>query len=78
MKALPFTKSVPPRIQDVKIYFSQKGIPEAEAEAFFLVYEKRMWKSKKGNSLTNWKSLAYRWIASVLNDMPWLFNKGIH
>ena len=45
-----FNKLVPPTIRDVKIYFSQKGIPEAEAEAFFLFQEKRQWAAKEGNS----------------------------
>ena len=43
-----FTHTMPPRIQDVKIYFSQKGMPDVEAEHFFLFYEKKQWKSKNG------------------------------
>jgi len=35
-----FNRTMPPSIQDVKIYFSQKGMPDREAEHFFLFYEK--------------------------------------
>lgn len=72
-----FVANMPPRIEDVRIYFSQKGIEESEAEAFFLFYEKKQWKSKTGNFLKNWKSAAYQWVVSVLRDKPWLFDKSI-
>lgn len=69
---------MPPRIQDVKIYFSQKGMAEKEAEHFFLFYEIKSWTNKKGNPFKNWKSLAYRWIMSAFRYQPWLFNKSVH
>lgn len=70
-----FSKAMPPTIQDVKIYFSQKGMAEAEAETFFLFYEKKQWTSRKGRFFKSWKSIAFRWIASVLKDKPWLFDR---
>jgi hypothetical protein len=71
-----FEYPMPPRIEDVKIYFSQKGISEQEAEAFFHFYEKKQWTSKKGNFFTNWKCIAYKWIASVWKDTPLVFDKS--
>lgn len=73
-----FTSTMPPSIQDVKIYFTQKGMPDREAEHFFLFYEKKSWKSKSGNFLKSWKNIARNWIMSVLSAEPWLFNKNIH
>jgi len=73
-----FTDIMPPRIQDVKIYFNQKGMPDQEAEHFFLFYEKKQWQSKKGIFLKGWKNIAWNWIKGVLSSKPWLFNKHIH
>jgi len=73
-----FTNTMPPRIQDVKIYFGQKGMPDLEAEHFFLFYEKKQWKGKNGHSFKRWKNLAWNWIKEALRDQPWLFNKNIH
>ncbi len=69
---------MPPRIEDVKIYFNQKGMPEMEAESFFLFYEKKLWLSKRGHKLRSWKTIAYAWIASVTTNQPWLINHLIH
>jgi hypothetical protein len=68
----------PPRIEDVKIYFSQRGLSEQEAECFFLFYEKKGWMSKNGNFLKNWKNTAYQWILCILKEEPWHFDKVIH
>jgi hypothetical protein len=73
-----FASKMPPKIQEVKAYFSQKGMSDLEAEHFFLFYEKKQWKSKNGNSFKNWKNIAWSWIKVVLNTQPWLFNKSIH
>ncbi|WP_127127866.1 hypothetical protein [Pseudoflavitalea rhizosphaerae] len=73
-----FAANMPPRVEEVRIYFSQKGIEEAEANTFFLFYEKKQWKSKTGNFLKNWKSAAYQWVVSVWKEKPWLFDKTIH
>jgi hypothetical protein len=72
-----FSKAVPPTIQDVKAYFSQKGVSDREAEVFFLLHEKRQWTSKKGNVFKNWKAPAYRWIAGIWKLHPPLFEKTI-
>jgi hypothetical protein len=72
-----YENGLPPRIEDVKIYFNQKGIPDQEAEAFFHFYERKLWKSKAGNYFKGWKAIAFRWIASILKTQPWLFTKNI-
>jgi hypothetical protein len=71
-----FTHHLSPRIEDVKMYFSQKGIPEREAEDFFYVNERRGWKSKNGNFIKNWKGIAYRWMVSVWKANPLFLEKG--
>ena len=68
----------PPRIEEVKIYFSQKGVSEKEAETFFLFYELKAWTNRNGNYLKNWRQMAYHWIRGVLVNNPYLFNKNIH
>jgi hypothetical protein len=73
-----FTKSMPPAIQSVKIYFSQKGMPDQEAEHFFFFYEKKHWKSKKGHFLKSWKNIGWAWIQGILSTKPWLFSKTVH
>ena len=73
-----FAKKIPPAIEEVKIYFLQRGIPEKEAEDFFLFYEKKKWTSKKGNFFKNWKNIAYKWIGTVLRNEPVLFDRLIH
>jgi hypothetical protein len=72
-----FSQQVPPAIQDVKIYFSQKGMPEAEAVAFFQFQEKRKWAASEGNSLSEWKTSARRWIDGVIQNRPWLFQRSL-
>ncbi len=71
-----FQHHVSPKLEEVRIYFLQKGIPAKEAEDFFSMYEYRNWKSKKGDFITNWKAIAYRWIASILKQSPLLFSKS--
>lgn len=70
--------SIPPRIEDVIIYFSQRGLPIGEAECFFLFHEKKGWKSKTGNYFKSWRNIAYQWILGTLKDEPWRFDKNIH
>ena len=65
--------SIPPRIEEVKIYFSQKGVSGREIEDFFIFYEERQWTSK-GKSFKNWKSVAYRWIARIWKKDPLSFD----
>jgi hypothetical protein len=69
-----FNRRMPPTIQDVKIYFIQKGISEPEAEIIFLFQEKRQWASRKGRSLLEWKRTARRWIATILLDQSLFYD----
>ena len=69
---------VPPKIQEVKIYFCQKGIPEKEAEAFCIFYEGKEWKNKKGAPLRNWRRAAWLWGKDFFQANPWFFNRKIH
>jgi hypothetical protein len=73
-----FNRRMPPTIQDVKIYFSQKGVSEPEAEVFFLFQEKRQWATRKGRSLQEWKRTARRWIAAIMQNQPLLFEQTVH
>lgn len=67
-----------PRIEEVIIYFTQRGLPIREAECFFLLHEKKAWKSRTGNYYKNWRNTAYQWITGILKDEPWRFDKDIH
>lgn len=71
-----FQHHVTPKFEDVKIYFTQKRIPETEAEDFYRLYEGRQWKDKRGNLIANWKPIAYRWIQSILKQDPLLYRKS--
>jgi len=71
-------KQRPPTIDDVKIYFSQKGLPEYEAENFYELYQKKEWISRYGNFLKNWKDVAYKWIVALVHQQPFLFDRHIH
>ena len=73
-----FTAAIPPRYEDVKTYFLQKGINEAEATDFFLFYEKKRWTNRNGRFYKSWKKIALTWIASCLHSSPHLFNRHIH
>lgn len=57
-----FGKQIPPDRTFVSIYFAQKGLPESEAERFFVHYDLRGWKNTEGNPVQNWKTLACDWI----------------
>lgn len=68
----------PPRVEEVRAYFNQKGMTEEEAECFFLYYEKKGWRSKRGNIIKSWKVTAYQWIAGVFKEEPWRFLRNIY
>lgn len=68
----------PPKVDEVKVYFLQRGMMESEAEQFFLSYEEKCWKNAKGQFMSNWKGLAYKWINTILLKEPWRFDKTIH
>lgn len=77
-KQIIYQGGTPPSLDAVKIYFSQKRMNELEAEHFFLFYQFKQWRSKKGNLLTNWKSLAHGWIVSAIRMQPELFKRKVH
>ena len=68
----------PPNIDQVKMYFSQKGMNEQEAQHFFQLYQIKQWRTKKGEMIKNWKNAAHGWIFSAIKTQSWLFNKNIH
>jgi len=68
----------PPSIQDVKVYFNQKGMPDCEADTFYRFYDKKRWTSKNEHFYKDWKQIAYRWIARVVRFDPFLFDRRIH
>ncbi|VTP95862.1 hypothetical protein [Sphingobacterium daejeonense] len=59
-------KSVPPKIEHVRIYFLQKDQSAAFAQEFFDHYQSRNWKNRQGTRLSNWKSTAWEWILKVI------------
>lgn len=69
------TQIFQPDIGHIKIYFNQKGIPEAEADKFIEFYNKREWKSRNGNDFKSWKQLAFWWIQKYINSRPLLFDR---
>ncbi|WP_275829762.1 hypothetical protein [Paraflavitalea sp. CAU 1676] len=76
--AFRLSPTIPPPVEQVRIYFNQKGMTSEEAECFFLFYEKKGWKGRRGDFLKNWKNPAYQWIACILKHEPWRYNKSIH
>jgi hypothetical protein len=70
-------KHLPPKIEDVKVYFSRKGISDQEAEQFFFFYERKFWKNKKGEFFKSWKMAAYRWINGIKKAQPALVHRHI-
>jgi len=70
--------SVPPNLLEVKIYFSEKEMPEAVAIAFFDFFNIKTDASQINKIHCNWKREAFKWIARECNARPWLFNRRIH
>lgn len=48
-------KFTPPKLDEVKIYFSENGYTEESAIKAFKYYESGDWKDAKGNKVRNWK-----------------------
>lgn len=67
-----------PDLEQVAIYFSQKGMNVQEAERFFAEYEGKHWQYSNGAPIIRWKQAARLWIADFLKKHPWLFDKHIH
>lgn len=76
-KQLLYNGNTPPSLDTVKIYFSQKGMNELEAEHFYRFYEMKQWRSNKGNLFRSWKTLAFGWIMSAIRMEPVLYSKNI-
>lgn len=57
-----FGRTVPPSWEHVKIYFLEKQQSPKNARAFFDYYSVKKWLNSNGNTLTNWKALAWQWI----------------
>ena len=52
MKNTPgYGKDMPPTLQQVRIYFSQKKRPEGDANDFFYHYKCLKWNAKRGDPL---------------------------
>lgn len=57
-----FGNQIPPDETHVRVYFLQQGATEKEAAAFYRFYRDRLWKNSCGETLKNWKRLAWTWI----------------
>lgn len=53
---------VPPSTNHVIIYFNQKGHCKEQALRFISHFNKRSWKNFRGEVLSNWKQIAWKWI----------------
>lgn len=73
-----YNGNTPPSLETVKVYFSQKGMNDQEAEHFYRFYEMKQWRSSKGNLFRSWKSIAHGWIMAAIRMQPVLFDKNIH
>jgi hypothetical protein len=71
-------KQKPPTIREVKIYFSQKGMPDFEAINFYNFYQNRKWATINGIHISKWKKFAHYWIGTVIQNQPILFNRHVH
>jgi transcription elongation factor len=52
----------PPTMEQVKVYFRDKGMNTMEAEHFFRLYQLKQWRTKKGQLIKQWKNAANSWI----------------
>lgn len=67
--------SVPPSLNDVEIYFSQKGMVDV-AVGFYSEYDSRQWKSETGQPVKNWKVCAAEWIYNYRQEMKRRFRRS--
>jgi hypothetical protein len=56
----------PPTLEQVKMYFSAKGMNDREAEHFFQLYQLKQWRTRKGKMIKRWKNAAHSWIFSAV------------
>jgi len=79
MKATPiFSSNSIPSLEMVKIYFSQKALPEREALDFYHYYTIQQWRNRKGQLYGNWKKIAYTWVQQALKAMPECADRTVH
>ncbi|ANI89247.1 hypothetical protein A9P82_08050 [Arachidicoccus ginsenosidimutans] len=64
------TSAIPPDLKFVKIYFSQKGLPEAMAITFYNHYKSKKWKTQRGCPVKNWMTAANQWIWNNRPNKP--------
>jgi hypothetical protein len=59
---LGYGKDMPPTLQQVRIYFSQKKQSEVDAKEFYHHYKYCKWKGKRDRPVRDWKAAASNWI----------------
>ena len=57
-----FGNQCPPDETHVRVYFLQQGSTIEEATEFFNNYNAKVWTTKNGSTLRNWKRIAWAWI----------------
>lgn len=67
-----------PTLGMVKIYFSQKALPEQEALDFYHYYEHQQWRNRNGRLYRNWKTIAYTWVQQALKHFAEYNNRAAH
>nr|WP_121269916.1 hypothetical protein [Pedobacter schmidteae] len=60
-------KELPPKLENVIIYFSALGIPSAHAQKFYKHNTKMKWLKPSGAPIRNWKTFACDWIFNLKN-----------
>lgn len=69
MKTCLKSETYPPKLKEVRIYFSQKGVPEAEAKKFIRHLKENI------TGKRSWKHYAYVWVANIRLSQPWLYDR---
>ncbi|GGF42438.1 hypothetical protein [Echinicola rosea] len=64
---LGFGHVVPPKLEDIKSFFSEFAIPVAEAEVFYYYYQSLGWHTENGMPVHNWKEAAQDWLYNLEN-----------
>jgi hypothetical protein len=73
-----FSSNHIPSLEMVKVYFSQKELPEQEALDFYQYYSFQQWRNTKGQFYRNWKSIAYNWVQQALKLIPEYRHRQVH
>lgn len=59
-----------PTHMEVVIYFTQLGLEQRHADAFFYYYSLVKWEYSPGRFVKNWKVLALNWVKSFSAAAP--------